>query len=306
MQSKTLRWGAACKNQHQVSPVPNTPVWDEQPPAQLDTNPVCSPAFRNPALPKEAIIKKLLLSLPLHSEAGVSVFHLASLETTHPPCHRSHTPCSDLLNSQHHLNTPPRTVSSKTQVLRIMSNMQFEDSDWDQQQGPKLAGKICDDASSGHIVLSSSLHLITLFHLLKCSGGEISVLWNQEQCLAKRDGFHGPLRPTTEKSIILFYSCGAISFFLNPYYSYTIKLSWKQPDSFGGWDAALRLPACNAATLHWGTRAHFLHLLTLHLTHCPCDSLLPAWLVVIFQLNVLKIKLFKQQWPATMLFGILP
>lgn len=275
------------------------PSWTQIPFAPLP--------FVTQPLPEEAIIKKLLLSLPLHSEAGVSVFRLASLETTHPPpCHRSHTPCSHPLNSQHHLNTPPRTVSSKTQALRITSNMQFEDSDWDQQQGPKLAGKICDDASYGHIVLSSSLHLITLFHLLKCSGGEISVLWSQEQCLAKRDGFHGPSRPTTEKSIILFYSCGAISFFLNPYYSYTIKLSWKQPDSFRGWDAALRLPVCNAATLHWGTRAHFLHLLTLHLTHCPCDSLLPTWLVVIFQLNVLKIKLFKQQWPATMLFGILP
>lgn len=144
------------------------------------------------------------------------------------------------------------------------------------------------------------------FHLLKCFGGEISVLWSQKQSLARRDGIHGPLRPTTEKSIILFYSCAAISFFLNLYYSYTVKLSWKQPDSFGGWDTALRLPVCNTATLHWGTRALFLHLLTLHLTRCPCDSLLPTWLVVIFQLNVLKIKLFKQQWPATMLFGILP
>lgn len=98
------------------------PSWTQIPFAPLP--------FVTQPLPEEAIIKKLLLSLPLHSEAGVSVFRLASLETTHPPpCHRSHTPCSDLLNSQHHLNTPPRTVSSKTQVLRIMSNMQFEDSD---------------------------------------------------------------------------------------------------------------------------------------------------------------------------------
>jgi len=32
-------------------------------------------------------------------------------------------------------------------------------------------------------------------------------------------------RPTAEKSVILFYSCGTISFFLKSYYFHTIKVS---------------------------------------------------------------------------------
>jgi len=56
-------------------------------------------------------------------------------------------------------------------------------------------------------------------------GREISVLWAQECCLAERGGSTALLRPTAEKSIILFYSYSTISLLLKLYYFYTIKFS---------------------------------------------------------------------------------
>lgn len=57
----------------------------------------------------------------------------------------------------------------------------------------------------------------------------------------KAVGFMALLRPTTEKSVISFYSCGTISFFLKPYYFYAIKLPYKQPCS------CARLRCCSQA-----------------------------------------------------------
>lgn len=70
-----------------------------------------------------------------------------------------------------------------------------------------------------------------LSHLLKCSNigssPEERFLLSDVKISAEQKpmGSMALLRPTAEKSVLLFYSCGTISFFLNPYYFYPIKFS---------------------------------------------------------------------------------
>lgn len=141
----------------------------------------------------------------------------------------------------------------------------------------------------------------------------LEALWRRDfwftmrgSALRKKGWDPQPFWGPPQRNQQFYFTAVAFSFFLKSYYFCAVKFSWKQLDSRAGLRLLLLGSWSAVQPLSTGAGELCSRLLTLHLACCPRDSLLPAWLVVIFQLNVLKIKLFKQQWPATMLFGSLP